>query len=130
MALVDLVIALALMEFFVFGAAVAKARVRYGVSAPTTTGHEIFERYFRAQMNTLELLIMFIPAMWIFAHYISAVAAAALGAVFLLGRVVYFLSYVKEPKSRELGFVLSAGPVMFLVVGAIFGAARSALLHI
>ncbi len=129
MALVHLVIALALLEFFAFGAAVAKARAKYGVAAPATTGHEIFERYFRVQMNTLELLVMFVPAIWIFANYISAPIAAALGAVFLMGRVIYFRSYVKDPRSRELGFVLSAGPVMFLVIGAIFGAARSAWPH-
>lgn len=129
MALVHLVIALALMEFFAFGAAVAKARGKYGVTAPATTGHEIFERYFRVQMNTLELLVMFVPAIWIFARYISAPIAAALGAVFLVGRVIYFRSYVREPRSRELGFVLSAGPVMFLLIGAIFGAARSAWPH-
>lgn len=129
MALVHLVIALALVEFFAFGAAVAKARAKYGVAAPATTGHEIFERYFRVQMNTLELLVMFVPAIWIFARYISAPIAAALGAVFLVGRVIYFRSYVREPKSRELGFALSAGPVMFLLIGAIFGAARSAWPH-
>ncbi len=129
MALVHLVIALALVEFFAFGAAVAKARAKYGVAAPATTGHEIFERYFRVQMNTLELLVMFIPAIWIFARYISAPIAAALGAVFLVGRVIYFRSYVKEPRSRELGFALSAGPVMILLIGAIFGAARSAWPH-
>lgn len=129
MALVHLVIALALVEFLAFGAAVAKARAKYHVAAPATTGHEIFERYFRVQMNTLELLVVFIPSVWIFAHYISADTAAAMGAVFLIGRVLYFLAYVKEPKSREVGFVLSAGPVMFLVIGAIFGAARSAWLH-
>lgn len=130
MAFVHLVIALALLEFFAFGAAVAKARAKYGVAAPATAGHEIFERYFRVQMNTLELLVMFIPAIWIFAHYISAPIAAALGALFLVGRLVYFRSYVKDPGSRELGFLLSAGPVMFLVIGALFGAARSALLRI
>lgn len=129
MALVHLVIALALMEFFAFGAAVAKARGKYGVAAPATTGHEIFERYFRVQMNTLELLVMFVPAIWIFARYISAPIAAALGAVFLVGRVIYFRSYVREPRSRELGFALSAGPVMVLLIGAIFGAARSAWPH-
>lgn len=129
MALVHLVIALALMEFFAFGAAVAKARGKYGVTAPATTGHEIFERYFRVQMNTLELLVMFVPAIWIFARYISAPIAAALGAVFLVGRVIYFRSYVREPRSRELGFALSAGPVMVLLIGAIFGAARSAWPH-
>lgn len=130
MALVNLVIALALLQFFIFGVAVARARGRYKVPAPATTGHEIFERYFRAQMNTLELLVMFIPAAWMFAHYISPGIAAALGALFLVGRVVYFLAYVNEPKSREVGFALSAGPLMLLVLGAIFGAARSAVAHL
>lgn len=130
MALVNLVIALALMEFFAFGAAAGKARAKYDVAAPATTGHPVFERYFRVQMNTLELLVMFIPAIWIFARYISPGIAAALGAVFLAGRVVYFLAYVKEPKSRAVGFALSAGPVALLVIGALFGAARSAVLHL
>ena len=127
MALVHLVILLALLEFFVFGAAVGKARVRYDVPAPATSGHEMFERYFRVQMNTLELLIMFVPAIWLFAHYISTGIAAAFGAVFLVGRALYFVSYVRDPKTRHVGFMLSAAPVMVLVIGAIFGAAMAAL---
>ena len=127
MALVNLVIALALMEFFAFGAAVGKARGKYKVAAPATTGHEIFERYFRVQMNTLELLIMFVPAMWMFGFYVSAYGAAGLGAIYIVGRGVYFFSYVKDPKKRSLGFGLSAGPVAVLLIGALIGAALGAI---
>ena len=127
MALVNLVVALALVQFFAFATAVGRAREKYQVAAPATTGHAMFERYFRVQMNTLELLIMFVPGMWIFAKYVNAEAAAGLGAVYLIGRTVYFFSYVRDPKKRSLGFGLSAGPVAVLVVGAVIGAALALL---
>ncbi|MGH8169400.1 MAG: MAPEG family protein [Steroidobacteraceae bacterium] len=123
MALVNLIVALALLQFFAFAGAVARARGKYKVAAPATTGNEIFERYYRVQMNTLELLIMLIPGLWMFGFYVSAKAAAALGALYIVGRIIYFFSYVKDPKTRELGFGLSAGPVAALVIGAVIGAA-------
>jgi glutathione S-transferase len=125
---VHLVIALALLEFFYFGIAVAQARGRYKVPAPATTGNEIFERYFRVQMNTLEQLVMFIPGILIFSHYFSPYIAAAAGAVFVIGRLLYFLGYVKDPRKREAGFILTVIPTMSLVVGGMVGAVRALLL--
>ena len=129
MALVYLVMALALLEFFAFGAAVGRARGRFGVAAPATSGHEMFERYYRVQMNTLELLVMWVPAMWIFARDLSPAVAAGLGILYLIGRLVYFFAYVKDPKTRGLGYALSAGPTLLLVLGAVFGAARALWHH-
>ena len=123
---VHIVIGLALLQFFYFGLEVAKARGRYKVEAPATSGNEIFERYFRVQMNTLELLVMFIPAILIFGLYINPYVAAGIGAVYLLGRMIYLSSYVKDPKSRSAGFGLSALPTMILLGGGIYGAARAA----
>jgi len=123
MALVNLMVALALLQFLVFGAAVARARGKYQVAAPATTGNEMFERYYRVQMNTLELLILYVPAMWMFGFYVNAKAAAGLGALYIVGRIIYYFGYVKDPRKRELGFVLSAGPVVVLVIGAVVGAA-------
>ncbi len=129
MAIVNLIVALALLQFFAFGTAVGKARETYNVAAPATTGNEMFERYFRVQMNTLELLIMFVPAMWMFGLYVSANVAAGLGALYIIGRALYFFAYVKDPKKRSLGFGLSAGPVAVLVIGALIGAAVGAMRH-
>jgi glutathione S-transferase len=127
MAIVNVILALALLQFFAFATAVGMARERYKVAAPATTGNEMFERYFRVQMNTLELLVMFVPAVWMFGFYISASVAAGLGAIYLLGRCVYFYSYVRNPGKRSLGFALSGGPVAALVIGALLGAARAAI---
>jgi uncharacterized MAPEG superfamily protein len=123
---VHIVIVLALVEFFYFSLEVAKARGRYNVPAPATTGNEIFERYFRVHMNTLELLVMFIPAILLFAHYLNPYVAAGLGVVFLIGRLLYLFAYVKDPKKREVGFALSVVPILILILGAIVGAARAA----
>jgi uncharacterized membrane protein YecN with MAPEG domain len=122
MAYVDIVTALALLQFMVFGFKVAKARGRYGIVAPAIAGNEIFERYFRVQQNTLEQLIVFLPALYVFSHYFSPLVAAALGVVYLIGREIYAFTYVKDPKKRELGFVLTVLPLAILIFGGLFGA--------
>ena len=124
---IHIVIGLALVQFLGFALAVAGARGRYKVAAPAVTGHEIFERYLRVQLNTLEQLVVFIPSILLFGQYLSPYVAAGLGVIFLIGRLVYFVSYVKDPKKRELGFILSFAPTVILLGGAIFGAARAAL---
>ena len=124
MAYVLLVIVLALLQFALFGIAVGRARGRYGVHAPAVSGNEHFERYFRVHMNTLEQLIVFLPALWLFAQFVDPHWAAGLGAVYLAGRTLYFLSYVKDPKSRELGFALSMLPSLVMLVGVLIEVAR------
>ena len=124
MAWVDAVGLLAVVQLFIFGSMVGWARGKYGVAAPATTGHPIFERYYRVQMNTVECLLVFLPSLWLAAKYWSPRYAAILGAIYLVGRVVYLTAYVKDPKTRGLGFSLSMGPAAVLVVAALIGAIR------
>lgn len=125
MAWVHLVIGLALVEFLVFGTAVARARVRYQVPAPAMSGDPAFERCFRAHMNTLEQLVVFIPSILLFAHYLSPYIAAALGALFVLGRALYFQGYVKAAERRHPGFLVGGIASLVLLIGGIFGALRA-----
>src|ERR1700730_4456422 len=127
MPLVHLVIALALVEFFLFGVAVSRARTRYKIPAPATTGNEVFERYFRVQMNTLEQLIIFVPSVLLFARYVNVYVAAALGVVFLIGRAAYFQGYVKAPEARHVGCSLTPVANLALLIGAIIGAIMGAI---
>jgi uncharacterized MAPEG superfamily protein len=117
-----LVTGLVLLQYVAFGIAVGNARARYDVKAPAVTGNDIFERYFRVQQNTLELIVVLLPALWMFAEYVSANWAALLGLVYFAGRIVYFRSYVANPASRSAGFGLSVLPVLVLVIGAMLGA--------
>lgn len=128
MAWIALVAALAALQFLWFGIQVGRARAKYGVNAPATSGHEQFDRRFRVQMNTLELLVMLYPGLWGFATFVDARIAAGLGAVYLIGRIIYARSYVGDPKSRGAGFGLSALPIMVLLIGAVVGALIS-LVH-
>ena len=129
MALVYLVIALILAEYMLFGWEVGRARVRYGVPAPATTGNEAFERYFRVQANTLEQLVVVLPAMLIFGHYYDARLTALLGLVFIVGRAMYYFGYTKAAAQRHAGSVVSTIPTVILVVGAIIGAVRALVTH-
>jgi glutathione S-transferase len=119
---VAIVTVVALLQFFWFGWQVGKAREKYTIPAPAISGNEIFERHFRVQMNTLELLAAFLPALWIFASYVSPLWAAGLGAVFIVGRGVYSRSYVRDPKSRSPGFGLSALPILLMLLGILIWA--------
>src|ERR1700733_6007191 len=123
MLIVHLVIGIALLEFLFFGFAVGKAREIYGVKAPATSGNEMFERYFRVQMNTLEQLVVFVPGIVLFPLYVEPRIAAGLGLVFVIGRAWYFRQYVRDPGKRSVAFGLSFLPVVILLVGGLIGAA-------
>jgi glutathione S-transferase len=125
MAYVDIVTALALLQYMVFGFKVGRARGRYGVKAPAVTGNELFERQFRVQQNTLEQLVVFLPGLYLFSHYLEPRVAAVFGLIYLIGRELFAASYVKEPLKREVGFSLSFLPSVILVLGGLFGAIRS-----
>ena len=129
MAYVDIVTALALLQFMVFGFKVAKARGRYGVAAPAVAGNQTFERYFRVQQNTLEQLIAFLPGLYLFSHYYSPRVAAGFGLVYLIGREMYAFTYVKDPAKREIGYTLTLLPLAVLVVGGLIGALRQLMGH-
>jgi len=116
-----LVSLLALAQYLWFGLLVGRARGRYGIAAPAVTGHPIFERYYRVQMNTLELLVVFVPALWIAALYVAPLWPALLGALYLIGRELYARAYVRDPAKREFGYVLSYLPVAALLLIGLIG---------
>jgi uncharacterized MAPEG superfamily protein len=122
MAFVDIVTALALLQFVAFGIQVGRARSRFGIKAPAITGNEQFERHFRVQQNTLESLVLFVPALFLFSRYFNPTWAAGLGVIYLIGRQVYAAAYVKDPDKRGPGYGLTVLPVLVLIVGGLIGA--------
>jgi glutathione S-transferase len=128
MAWVELVTLLAVIQLAAFAVLVGRARERYAVPAPATTGNEHFERYYRVQVNTVETFILLVPALWIAARYWSPKWLAAIAAVYLVGRVLYFRAYVRDPKQRSLGYGLSVLPVLALIAAGLAGVARALLL--
>ena len=124
---VDLVTVVALLQFVFFGMLVGRARGQYGVKAPATTGNEMFARLYRVQMNTLELLVVFVPALYLAARYWPPAVIAGVGTIYVVGRVVYWRAYVKDPASRSFGFGLSAFPALGLLFATLAGLLVAAL---
>ena len=127
MTLVYLVMLLALLQYYLFGVAVGRARATYGIPAPAISGNADFERVYRVHMNTLEQMVVMIPSMLVYAHYINARWAAAFGLIYIIGRIVYYFGYRRAANKRGLGFMISALPVMILLAGGIFALCRSLL---
>jgi glutathione S-transferase len=116
--LTALVTCLAILMYFFFSFQVAKARGIYSIKAPAISGNPDFERVFRVQMNTLEWMPIFLPALWLFAIYISDAIAAALGVVWIVGRILYMTGYAKAANKRSRGFGIQATAAIILWVGA------------
>lgn len=121
---IDLVAVLAVLQFLFFGVMVGSARAKFGVNAPAITGHPMFERAYRVQMNTLELMVAFLPALYMAGHYWSPQWVAGAGAIYLVGRLVYRRAYLRDPATRGLGFGLSVTPVLGMLLASLIGIAR------
>lgn len=114
-----LVTLLAILFFFFTSVNVSRSRTRTGVKVPATSGHPDFERAFRIQMNTLEWMPIFLPSLWLFAIYISDAIAAGIGAVWIIGRIVYFIGYSQAAAKRGPGFAIQAIAAIALWAGAL-----------
>jgi uncharacterized membrane protein YecN with MAPEG domain len=117
----------ALIVYFVLGANVARARGRYQVAAPAVDGDPAFARIYRVQQNTLEQLVLFLPALWLFALTIGDPWAGLIGVVWPIGRILYAWGYYRDAEKRGPGFVLSVAATMVLLIGAVVGLVRLAL---
>jgi uncharacterized MAPEG superfamily protein len=115
----SMVTVLALLEYLLLGLLVGRARVQHNVIAPATTGSPEFERYFRVHQNTLEALIVFVPAVWIFSLTVHYHLGVALGVLFLIARIIYAQAYLKDPSKRTPGALMTFGINTFLVLVSI-----------
>ena len=121
MEFVALVTLLLLCQYIVFMGLCGKARAQSGILAPAVTGDETFERAYRVQMNTLEQLIIALPAMWVSASYFSPMVAASLGLCFFVGRLLYRLAYMADPTKRGPGMLIGFFANLALVGTGLWG---------
>jgi glutathione S-transferase len=116
---VALVTIAAILVYFWMSLQVGRARAKCGISAPAMTGDPILERTIRVHYNTLEWLPIFLVSLWLFAIYWIDWVAALLGVIWIVGRILYAVGYVSDPRKRELGFVVQALAVAVLLFGAL-----------
>ena len=116
-----LVTCLAISLYFFTSIRVSQARATFGIKVPSITGNPDFERVFRVQMNTLEWMPIFLPSIWLFAIYVSDPIAAAIGLVWIGGRILYMTGYSQAAERRGRGFGIQAMATGILWVGALGG---------
>lgn len=127
MELIAIVTVLAGLQAFVFAFQTGQQRVKHNVAAPAMSGHPDVERAIRVHANTVEQLVILLPALWIFAYYVHAQIGAALGLVFIVGRFIYRAGYMQDPSKRSTGFGISALAMMVLAIGGLVGAVMALL---
>lgn len=120
----SLVTVFALITYFVLTINVGRARAKYQIQPPAMTGNEDFERVVRVQQNTVEQLLLFLPALWLFAMFVSPFWAAGLGTVWIIGRILFAWGYYQEASKRALGFGIGTLATMALLVGSLIGIIR------
>ena len=118
---------LALLLYWVVSFVAGQARAKYRIKAPAVTGHENFERAYRVQMNTIEQMVFFLPALWLCAVLLSDKGAAVGGLIWVIGRAVYAVSYLDAPEKRGPGFGISMLAQIGLFLGAVYGLVRAAI---
>jgi glutathione S-transferase len=125
---VGLALSLALIHYTMTVVRTGQARVRTGLAAPATSGNDDFERHFRVQQNSLEQLIIFVPALLVFGEFVNGGwIALLLGLIFVAGRTLYMLAYVRDPATRGPGFMLGSAASVTLLIGGLLGALASLL---
>ena len=95
------------------------ARAKSNVDAPRTDGPNEYRRIYRAHINTLEHMVPFLVAMWVFAVVVSDLWAAVLGVVWTIGRIVYALGYYAAAEKRFSGLAISFITGMVLILGSL-----------
>ena len=127
MAYATIIAMLALIEYLYFGAEVGRARSRTGVAAPAVSGDADFERVYRAHQNTLEQLVIFLPALFATAWFVSELLAVAAGVAFLIGRALYFRTYAVDAEKRGPGMLVTVAANVTLLLAGLVGALLAAL---
>lgn len=120
-------LALVTALFIYFGLAVnvGRARAKWRVPAPASSGHPEFDKRYRVQMNTLEQLALFVPAVIVGAPVLGDAITAGLALLWSLGRIVFARLYYADPARRGPGFALTLTPSMILLLAGAWGAITS-----
>ena len=127
---VTIVIMLALTQYVWFSIQVGRARGRFEVQVPATSGNDDFERYFRAHQNTTERLVVFLPAIFACGYFVNSLFVALMRLVFIIGRGLCFRGYTEPQKSRTAGFTIGDSANTLITLSTSFVTKTSLLWHV
>jgi len=127
MEITAIVTVLVLLQYTWFGIQVGTMRGKLKIDAPAMAGASDFDRTFRVHYNTMEQLVVFLPALWLYGYMVNHLWGAGFGAVFLVGRFLYRAEYLKDPGSRAPGFTMTILPSAVMLIWVLVVAVRALL---
>ena len=122
---VAIITILALLQYFSFGFMVGQNRQRTKEAAIDAPEDLQLKRAIRVHLHTGEYIIIFLPFLFLCAHYADARFAAGCGVIWLIGRAMFRAGYMKDGTSRTNGFFVTLFSLVLLLIGAIYGIAKS-----
>ncbi|MHA1544571.1 MAG: MAPEG family protein [Alphaproteobacteria bacterium] len=112
------ILAIIVTLFFMFRTGLNRGK--YKIKAPKMSGNETWERICRVHGNTVEQMVIFLPALWLAALTGGDKLAAAVGLVWPIARLFYSKLYLSNPKGRGPGILLTILPTAALAGIAAF----------
>jgi len=110
-----------------FTKAVGRARRKFKVSPPATTGDEGFVRVYRAHQNCSEQYPVFLGGMWACSLLTHQGVGVVLGIIYLIGRKKYFDAYSEKTSARLRPFFVAMYSLAGMLVAGSLGLANFAL---
>lgn len=104
-----------------FSILVARTRLANNILPPAMSGNPKVERALRVQGNTVEGMLLFLPALWLAELYFHGWVPPLIGLIWCLGRILFAFCYMKDAEKRHIGFRISMLSVLALVLLAIYG---------
>ena len=113
---------LAVLVTFGLGGYVGHLRHKLKIEPPSTTGHPLFERAFRAHANTVENLVLVLPLLWVASVFWGGQIPFWLGLLWALSRIVYAIGYAQtDTRWRAVGGGVGLLALMGLLVLSVMG---------
>ncbi|XP_069825269.1 leukotriene C4 synthase-like [Dendropsophus ebraccatus] len=120
-ALLAFVTRAAVLEQAYFSMQVIWARRKYKISPPNTSGHPVFDRVFRAQLNCSEYFPLFLSVLWVAGIFFHQGFAAFCGLLYLLARHQYFHGYAESALGRLRPMYISSSILWVLIGSSLLG---------
>ena len=125
--LTGLVTILCLFIFLWMAIKTGQSRMKHETPAPAMQGPDELMRVIRVHGNTMEGLMMFFPALWLFAFLWGDLWAGMIGVIYPISRIIYARGYYTEAGKRSLGFTIGFLSTVVLLVGSLIGLVMAAL---
>ncbi|MEE4350292.1 MAG: MAPEG family protein [Pacificimonas sp.] len=100
---------------------VGKARGKYEVQAPATTGPDGFVRAFRAHQNFVEQMVIFLPVVAILTALFGDVVGGIYALIFAIGRFLFVRGYNVEASKRQTGFMIGSLATLAALIACVVG---------